>query len=103
MNDSNDGQSISAIPTLKSLRLDQQTKIRIEENYPGILGQIERFEKADLPLCLHCGSDDTASVQVGVNGRTMTIATFTSKFKLVLNVEDKKGKYFCNKCGSYFD
>jgi hypothetical protein len=56
----------------------------------------------ELPSCPHCGSGDTASVQVGIIGRTIYIAGSTRKFKLVPNMKDKKGKYFCNDCKKYF-
>ena len=75
----------------------------LEERYPGITEQIRRFENAELPPCPHCGSSDTASVQVGIIGRTININAATRKFKLVPNMPDKRGDYFCNKCGKYFD
>jgi len=65
----------------------------MEEQYPGITEQIDRFKKAQLPSCPHCGSADTASVQVGVIGRTITIAASTRKIKLVLNRTHEMGKY----------
>jgi ribosomal protein L13E len=74
-----------------------------EERYPGITEQIRQFEEAEVPSCPHCGSGDTASVQVGIIGRTMIIAGSTRKFKLVPNVSDRLGKYFCNECKKYFD
>jgi len=74
-----------------------------EEQYPGITEQIRQFEEMVLPACPHCGSADTASVQVGVIGRTMYIAGKTKKFKLVMNMSNKLGKYFCNQCKKYFD
>lgn len=75
----------------------------IEDRYPGITEQIRHFEEMVLPACPHCGSADTASVQVGLIGRTMHIAGTTKKFKLVLNMKDKLGKYFCNQCKRFFD
>ena len=74
-----------------------------EEQYPGITEQIRHFEEMVLPACPHCGSADTASVQVGLIGRTMYIAGKTKKFKLVLNMKDRLGKYFCNQCKRFFD
>jgi hypothetical protein len=47
-------------------------------------------------------SDNTASVQVGVIGRTITMAAATSKFKLVAN-GPKPGTYFCQACRGFFD
>ncbi|MEP7134304.1 MAG: hypothetical protein ABI904_05175 [Chloroflexota bacterium] len=75
----------------------------LEEQYPGITAQIRRFEEAELPSCPHCGSGATASVQVGLIGRTMCIAGSTKKFKLVMNMADKLGTYFCNECKKFFD
>jgi hypothetical protein len=75
----------------------------LEEQYPGITEQFTRFEQAELPSCPHCGSVNTASVQVGIIGRTITLSALTRKFKLVPNIEDRLGKYFCNTCGNFFD
>ena len=74
---------------------------KVEVLYPGIKGQIEHFENAELPSCKLCGSADTASTQVGVIGRSIHIAGATTKFHLRPN--DKPGNYFCNKCRKYFD
>src|SRR5271157_4815733 len=73
------------------------------EAYPGVEEQLRRFEEVELPSCPHCGSSDTASVQVGVIGRTIYLAASTKKFHLVPNMTDKLGKFFCNNCGKYFD
>ena len=75
----------------------------LEERYPGITEQIHRFENAKLPICPNCGSEDTASVQVGIIGRTMNIAASTRKFHLVPNMSYKNGEYYCNKCGKSFE
>lgn len=83
--------------------IEKWRNMSLEERYPGITEQIERFENAVLPPCPHCGSEDTASVQVGIIGRTMNIAAFTKKFSLVPNMSDKKGEYRCRKCGKFFD
>lgn len=74
----------------------------MEELYPGIIESIMRFENADLPPCVHCGSENTASVQVGVIGRTMHIDVSTTKIRLLLN-GPKPGKYYCNACKKYYD
>ncbi|MFZ1041162.1 MAG: hypothetical protein WCA79_02875 [Anaerolineales bacterium] len=73
------------------------------EAYPGIEEQLRRFQEAELPSCPSCGSSDTANVQVGVIGRTVYLAGATKKFKLVPNMKDRLGKFFCNNCGKYFD
>ena len=75
----------------------------MEEIHPGITEQIRRFVEAELPSCPHCGSEHTATVQVGVIGRAITIAASTTKVKLVLNAKDKLGLYFCNQCNKYFN
>jgi hypothetical protein len=77
--------------------------LSFEDRYPGITEQLRRFEEAELPSCPHCGSGNTASVQVGVIGRTIYLAASTKKFKLVPNMKDKLGKFFCNACGKFFD
>jgi hypothetical protein len=75
----------------------------IEERYPGITEQLNHFKQIKLPSCSHCGSTDTASVQVGIIGRTILLAGLTKKFKLVPNAKDRLGKYYCNTCGKFFD
>jgi len=80
-----------------------QEPVNIEDNYPDITEQIRRFAEAELPSCPHCGSANTASVQVGAVGRAITIAASTPKVKLVPNAKDKLGIYFCNNCKKYFN
>src|SRR5215216_3356056 len=80
-----------------------QERVNLEDNYPDITEQIRRFAEAELPSCPHCGSEDTASVQVGMVGRAVTIAAATTKVKLVPNAKDKLGIYFCNACKKYFN
>lgn len=77
-------------------KLDQ-----LEQSYPGIGGQMRAFDEETLPACSHCGSTDTARVQVGITGRTMGLAAATRKFKLIPN-GPKPGKYFCNACEQFF-
>ena len=79
-----------------------EDKIRqIEQLYPGITEQIQRFEDSDLPSCPVCGSTDTASVQVGIIGRTMHLNGATTKFHLIPN-NNGKGIYYCNVCKQQF-
>ena len=75
----------------------------LEEQYPGITKQLNEFKEARLPSCPHCKSVETASVQVGIIGRTMTLAALTKKIKLVPNRGDNEGKFFCNTCKRFFD
>ena len=83
------------------IRKTEQEIKELESQYPGITEQIWRFEQADLPACPVCGSADTASVQVGVIGRTIYIASATTKFHLMPN-GNGKGIYFCNVCRQQF-
>jgi len=75
---------------------------QLESSYPGIQEQVLGFENAVLPGCTNCGSNDTADVQIGVIGRTICIASATSKFKLIPN-SPRPGRYFCNQCKKFFD
>ncbi len=72
----------------------------MEENYPGITQQVMRFERMEMPPCPYCGSDDTAIVQVGIIGRSITVAAVSRKVTLVAN--NKPGDYRCNLCKEYF-
>lgn len=83
------------------LRISKKEMEHAEGMYPGIAKQIRTFEAAVLPACAHCGSDNTADVQCGVIGRTMCIASATTKFKLLMN-GPLPGRYFCNACRKYF-
>ena len=74
---------------------------KMEEDRPGITEQIWRFENMDLPACPVCGSSDTASVQVGIIGRTIAIGSATTKVHLMGNVNDR-GIHFCNVCRKQF-
>lgn len=73
----------------------------MEKQHPGITEQIRDFENMEIPQCTKCGSTDTASIQVGVIGRTMYLAMATTKFKLFPN-GNGKGIYFCNTCKVQF-
>jgi len=83
------------------LKLNQNHLDDMERQHKGILEQIMRFENAELPPCLHCGSEDTADVQVGIIGRTIYISAATSKFSLIPN-GPRPGRYRCNSCKKYF-
>ena len=59
-----------------------ETSIRnMEKRYPGIEEQIFHFENMEIPPCPNCASTDTARIQAGVIGRTMSITMATTKFK----------------------
>lgn len=84
------------------LRIDAHALDRLERAYPGIVQTIRYFEAARLPGCSRCRSQDTASVQCGIIGRSINLAGATSKVKLIAN-GPKPGKYFCNACNEFFD
>ena len=84
------------------LKVDRATLEKMESQHPGLGKTIVAFEDARLPACALCRSGDTANVQCGVIGRTIYLATATSKFKLIAN-GPKPGQYFCNKCGAFFN
>jgi len=83
--------------------MSKNKKPNIEETYPGVTKQIENFENSEIPTCPHCGSEDTAIVRAGIIGRSITIAASTRKMKLVPNITDEMGKYFCRNCERYFE
>ena len=84
------------------LKIDKQALARIEQLHPGVRETILRFEEAILPVCSRCGSENTADVQCGIIGRTINIATVTTKIKLIAN-GPKPGKFFCNTCKEFFN
>lgn len=84
------------------LKIDATLLNRLEEQYPGIKEMILQFEAAHLPACVHCASLDTAKVQAGIIGRTITIAAATTKFKLIPNGR-RLGDYFYNACKAFFN
>jgi hypothetical protein len=83
------------------LKVNNESLDWIEKQYPGIKTQIITFEQAKLPNCQNCGSSDTADVQVGIVGRSIYIASATTKFKLIAN-GPKPGNFYCNICEKYF-
>ena len=80
-----------------------QEELHLEDGDPDIAEQIRLFKEAELPSCPFCGSTETASVQVGMVGRAITIAASTPKVKLVPSAKEKLGIYICNTCGKYFN
>ena len=87
------------------LRYSEEQLQRVEANYPGVRESIEHYEAMDIPVCPNCSSHDTALIQVGLIGRTMTIAGGTTKFKLIPNRSKPKWKkkYFCRACEETYD
>jgi len=84
------------------LKVNKETLDQMEARYPSIRREILRFEEAKLSACPRCGSEDTADVQCGIIGRTIHIATATTKLRLIPN-PPKPGAYFCNACKEYFN
>ena len=84
------------------LKIDSVVMDQMEAQHDGITEQIARFDEAEMPPCLHCGSADTAKVIAGVLSRTIYIASATTKIKLLPNILDE-GAFFCNDCQKYFD
>ncbi len=75
----------------------------MERQHTGLVKTIMPFENAELPACLHCGSGNTAEVQVGIIGRAIYLVSATTKAKLVPNAVNRLGKYFCNQCHKFID
>ncbi len=73
-----------------------------EQNYPGITEQILRYEAANLPACPQCGAADTAIVIGALVGRTIHLASATTKVHLTPN-GSSQGTYYCNTCKAYFN
>ena len=85
------------------MKVDQEALDNMEVLIPRISESIAYFEAAEIPVCPSCGSDDTASVQVGIVSMSIHIASATTKFKLVPNMKDKKADYYCNSCQTFFN
>jgi len=86
------------------LKVTPEILKEMEARYPGIQANIMYFENASIPACPVCGSNDTAIIQYGVIGRTISIATATTKCKLFPNANKstKNKKFYCNKCNHPF-
>ena len=72
-----------------------------EQSYPGITEQILRYERGVLPACVFCSSTDTAVVLRGIIGRTIHLASATSKVKLSIKIGNRH--FYCNTCQQLFD
>jgi hypothetical protein len=84
------------------IKISQEALDSMESSYPGIKQNVAYFEAMDIPPCPKCGSSDTASVQVGIIGRTIYLCAATTKFTLVPN-SPKPGDYLCQTCRHYFN
>ena len=83
------------------MKIDKATIEKLERRYPGISETIEHYERAPIPPCPSCKSDDTAKVSMGVVGRSVNVAGATTKMKLLSN-GPAPGTYFCNRCEQFF-
>lgn len=81
-------------------KVSPETILQMESKQKGITAQIEFYEKMVLPACPTCGSKDTATVNVGIIGRTISLSAATTKFHLRAN--GKPGDFYCNNCTSYY-
>ncbi|MCC6245562.1 MAG: hypothetical protein IT353_22215 [Gemmatimonadaceae bacterium] len=70
--------------------------------YPGFRKTLNRYESMCLPGCPACQSTHTASVQMGIVGRSISLAAATTRIKLVTN-PPVSGQFFCNDCETFFD
>jgi hypothetical protein len=84
------------------IKISQEALDSMEISYPGFKRNVAYFEAMDIPPCPKCGSTNTASVQVGIIGRTIHLCGATTKFTLVPN-SPKPGKYFCQSCRYFFN
>lgn len=82
------------------LKVDKKWLEVVEKNYNGITKMVEKYENMDLPKCPYCNSSDTAVTNVGIVGRSINLASATTKFHLRPN--GKPGEYYCNNCKKYF-
>ena len=85
------------------LRISREKIERMEAQYTGITQTIERFEAMEIPECPACKCEDTASVQVGVIGRTINLWAATTEFEARSTGFATLGRFFCNACSHYFD
>jgi len=84
------------------IKVSQKDLDSIEARYPGFKRNVAFFEAMEIPSCPNCGSTNTASVQVGIIGRTIHLCAATTKFTLVAN-GPKPGEYHCHTCRHYFN
>jgi len=70
-----------------------------EEEYPGFVDMVVRYENAILPTCPFCGSWHTAQVAAGIVKPSMHLAGATTKFRLN---PQRLGQLYCNDCKKYF-
>jgi hypothetical protein len=82
------------------LKKTEEELAEMELKYPDIRNQVRHFEAIQVSCCPHCASQNTAVVQCGVIGRTIGIASATTKFHLRAN--GRPAPYYCCDCERYF-
>lgn len=83
------------------LKVGEDSLERMEPLYPGIRESVAYYESLYLPRCATCASEDTAKVSTGLMGRSIQVASATTKMHFRPN--GHPADYFCNTCGQYFD
>jgi len=83
------------------LNVGEDTLETMEHLYPGIRKTVKYYESLYLPRCPTCASEDTAKVSAGSIGRSIHVASATTKMHL--RPSGHPADYFCNKCRQYFE
>ena len=83
------------------LNVGEDTLETMERLYPGIRETVKYYESLYLPRCPTCASEDTAKVSAGSIGRSIHVASATTKMHL--RPSGHPADYFCNKCRQYFE
>ena len=83
------------------LRVAEDSLERMEPLYPGIRKTVAYYESLYLPRCPICASEDTAKVSAGITGRSIQVASATTRMHL--RPSGHPADYFCNKCRQYFE
>jgi len=84
------------------IKITREQVDKTEHNYPGFKKSLDCYEETPCPSCPHCESSDTAFCSAGIVGRSMALASATTRIKLHAN-GPFKGEFFCNACKQYFD
>jgi len=84
-----------------TLNVSEWSLARAEKDYRGIRKTVMEFENTNLPNCPTCGGGDTASVTVGIVGRSMYLSQATTKALLIPN-GPKPGEFYCNACKEFY-
>ena len=82
------------------LKITDDAIQELDRRYPAFRSTLESYESLRLPVCPQCRSEDTATVAAGIIGRSLAMATATTKLKLVPN--GHPGDYYCWSCDHFF-